>query len=105
MALEFTDQNFQTEVLASDKLTVVDFWASWCGPCRTLGPVIEELAKDFEGRVQIGKLDVDANPETSASYQITSIPAVLFFKDGKVVDRVVGAQPKPSLAKKIEGLL
>ncbi|MCP9752426.1 thioredoxin [Ferruginibacter sp. HRS2-29] len=102
MALELTDSNFQTEVLESDKLTVIDFWAEWCGPCRAIGPVIEELAKDYEGTVKIGKVNVDNNPQVSMNYGITSIPAILFVKNGEVVDKLVGAQPKANFVKKIE---
>lgn len=102
MALEFTDANFQTSVLNSDKLTVVDFWAEWCGPCRAIGPVIEELANQYTGKVNIGKVNVDHNPNVSVNYGITSIPAILFIKDGKVVDKQIGAAPKSILEKKIQ---
>ena len=102
MALEFTDANFQTDVLDSDKLTVIDFCAEWCGPCRAIGPVIEELAKEYEGKVNIGKVNVDNNPQISMNYGITSIPAILFVKGGQVVDKLVGAQPKSNFVKKIE---
>ncbi len=102
MAKEFNDANFKSEVMESDKLTVIDFWAEWCGPCRAIGPVIEELSKEFEGRVNIGKLNVDNNPEVSSQYGITSIPAILFVKNGEVVDKLVGAQPKANFVKKIE---
>ncbi len=102
MALELTDSNFKTEVLDKDKLTVVDFWAEWCGPCRAIGPVIEELAHDYEGSVTIGKVNVDHNPQVSSDYGITSIPAILFIKNGEVVDKLVGAQPKANFVKKIE---
>ncbi|HVI48787.1 MAG TPA: thioredoxin [Chitinophaga sp.] len=105
MALEFTDSNFETEVLNSDKLTVIDFWAEWCGPCRAIGPVIEELSKDYEGKVNIGKVNVDLNPQLSINYGITSIPAILFVKDGQVVDKQVGAVPKSVLEKKIQANL
>jgi thioredoxin 1 len=101
MALEFTDANFQNNVLESDKLTVVDFWAEWCGPCRAIGPVIEELSKEFNGKVNVGKLNVDHNPDVSIKYGITSIPAILFIKGGKVVDKQIGAAPKSILEKKI----
>ncbi len=102
MAKEFTDANFQSDVLSSDKLTLVDFWAEWCGACRDIGPVIEELSKEYDGKVNVGKLNVDNNPEVSMNYGITSIPAILFIKDGKVVDKLVGAQPKGNFVKKIE---
>jgi len=102
MALEFTDASFKTDVLASDKLTVVDFWAEWCGPCRAIGPVIEDLSKEYNGKISVGKVNVDHNPEVSINYGITSIPAILFFKNGQVVDRLVGAQPKSNFVKKIE---
>lgn len=102
MAKEFTDANFQTEVLDSDKLTVIDFWAEWCGPCRAIGPVIEELATEYDGKVNIGKVNVDNNPEVSMKYQISSIPAIVFVKNGEVVDKLVGAQPKSNFVKKIE---
>ncbi|MEN9953132.1 MAG: hypothetical protein RLZZ520_1400 [Bacteroidota bacterium] len=102
MAKEFTDGNFQTEVLDSDKLSMIDFWAEWCGPCRAIGPVVEELSKEFEGRVNVGKVNVDHNPQLSMNYGITSIPAILFIKNGQVVDKLVGAQPKHNFVKKIE---
>jgi thioredoxin 1 len=101
MALEFTDSNFQTDVLQSDKLTVVDFWAEWCGPCRAIGPVIEELSKQYNDKIKVGKVNVDHNPNVSINYGITSIPAILFIKDGKVVDKQIGAVPKSILEKKI----
>ena len=102
MAKAFTDSNFQNEVITSDKLTVVDFWAEWCGPCRAIGPVIDELSKEYDGKVNIGKVNVDENPQISMNYGITSIPAILFIKDGHVVDKLVGAQPKSNFVKKIE---
>ena len=102
MAQEFTDATFQADVLDSDKLSVIDFWAEWCGPCRAIGPVIEELAKDYEGKVNVGKVNVDNNPQISMNYGITSIPAILFVKGGQVVDKLVGAQPKANFVKKIE---
>lgn len=101
MAKEFTDANFQKEVIESSQLTMIDFWAEWCGPCRAIGPVVEELAKQYEGKINVGKLNVDLNPNTSINYGITSIPAILFIKDGKIVDKQVGAVPKTVLEKKI----
>ena len=105
MAVEFTDSNFQTEVLSSEKLTVIDFWAEWCGPCRAIGPVIEELSKEYSGKVNVGKVNVDHNPQLSINYGITSIPAILFIKGGKVVDKQIGAVPKSVLDKKIQSHL
>ncbi|MEY2647346.1 MAG: hypothetical protein RLZZ45_1813 [Bacteroidota bacterium] len=105
MAKEFNDSNFQTEVLDSNQLSMIDFWAEWCGPCRAIGPVVEELSKEFEGRVNIGKVNVDHNPQLSMNYGITSIPAILFIKNGQVVDKLVGAQPKHNFVKKIESHL
>ena len=105
MAKEFTDSNFQAEVMDSDKLTMIDFWAEWCGPCRAIGPVIEELSKEWEGKVNVGKVNVDHNPQLSMNYGITSIPAILFIKNGQVVDKLVGAQPKGNFVRKIESHL
>ncbi|TDH26377.1 thioredoxin [Segetibacter sp. 3557_3] len=105
MALEFTDANFQSNVLESDKLSVVDFWAEWCGPCRAIGPVIDDLSKQYEGKVNVGKLNLDYNPEVSIKYGVTSIPAILFIKNGQVVDKLMGAQPKANFVKKIEAHL
>jgi thioredoxin 1 len=97
MAIQFTDANFDSEVIKSAQLSVVDFWAEWCGPCRAIGPVIDELSKEYAGKV-----NVDENPQISMNFGITSIPAILFIKDGKVVDKLVGAQPKANFVKKIE---
>jgi thioredoxin 1 len=105
MALEFTDANFQTTVLDNDKLSVIDFWAEWCGPCRAIGPVVEELAKEYTGKVNVGKVNVDQNPTLSINYGITSIPAILFIKGGKVVDKQIGVVPKNVLDKKIQSHL
>ena len=102
MAHEFTDSNFKSEVLDSEKLSVIDFWAEWCGPCRAIGPVIEDLSKEYAGKVNVGKVNVDHNPQVSMNYGITSIPAILFVKGGQVVDKLVGAQPKANFVKKIE---
>ena len=105
MSLEFTDANFQTTVMESDKLTVIDFWAEWCGPCRAIGPVIEELATEYAGKVNLGKVNVDVNPTLSMNFGITSIPAILFVKGGQVVDKQIGAVPKSVLDKKIQSHL
>ena len=102
MAQEFTDANFKSLVLDSDKLTLIDFWAEWCGPCRAIGPVIEELSIDYDGIVNVGKVNVDHNPQISTDYGITSIPAILFVKGGVVDDKLVGAQPKANFVKKID---
>ncbi|HEX8278254.1 MAG TPA: thioredoxin [Segetibacter sp.] len=105
MALELTDANFQSNVLDSEKLSLIDFWAEWCGPCRAIGPVVEELSKEYNGKVNIGKVNVDQNPTLSMNYGITSIPAILFIKGGKVVDKQIGAVPKSVLDKKIQAHL
>lgn len=99
--LTATDQNFKSEILDSDKVALVDFWAAWCGPCQMLGPVIEELAGEFEGKAIIAKLNVDENPNTAAQYGIRSIPTMLIFKNGEVADQMVGAMPKNMIAEKI----
>lgn len=101
MALEFTDGNFQETVLDSAQVSVVDFWAQWCGPCRAIAPIIEELADEYAGRALIGKVDVDSNQELAAKYSIRSIPTILIMKDGDVVERHVGAISKGELQKKI----
>ncbi|HMU12891.1 MAG: thioredoxin [Bacteroidetes bacterium] len=105
MALEFTDSNFEELVLKSDKPVLVDFWAEWCGPCRMVGPVVEEIAKEYEGKAVVGKLNVDNNPQIATKYGIRSIPTILFLKNGEVVDRSVGAVPKAALATKLQGQL
>lgn len=102
MAAVFTDSNFDAEVLKADKLSVIDFWAPWCGPCLALGPTIDAISKEYEGKVIVGKVNVDENPQLSINYGITSIPAVLFIKNGQVVDKQVGAAPKSAFEKKIQ---
>ena len=105
MAKEFTDGNFQNEVLSADKLTVVDFWAEWCGPCKMVGPTVEELYKEYEGKAVIGKVNVDFNAEVSSKFLIRNIPTILFIKNGEVVDKHVGVAPKNVLAAKLNALL
>ncbi len=97
-----TDDNFQSTIEGAEGLAVVDFWAAWCGPCRMVGPIIEELAGQYAGKVTVGKLDVDSNQRTATQYNVRSIPTILFFRDGKVVDTVIGAVPKPALERKIQ---
>ena len=104
MALEITDSNFQ-EILAEGKPVVMDFWAPWCGPCKMVGPIIDELATEYEGTVSIGKCDVDENGDVAAEYGIRNIPTVLFFKNGELVDKQVGSAPKSAYVAKIEAIL
>lgn len=104
MALELTDANFE-ETIASGKPVLVDFWAEWCGPCRMVGPIVEELSNDYDGKAIVGKVNVDHNPEISSKYGVRNIPTILFFKNGEVVDKSVGAVPKNVLAEKIENQL
>lgn len=105
MALELTDANFAENVLKSDKPVIVDFWAVWCGPCRMVGPIVEELANDYAGKAVIGKLDVDNNPEVAQKYGIRNIPTILFMKNGEVVDKQVGAASKDVLEAKLKALM
>ena len=104
MAVEFTDANFDQEVIKSDLPVMVDCWAAWCAPCRMIAPTIEALAEQYKGKVKVGKLDVDSNMNTAMKYQIKSIPTLLFFKGGRVVNSLVGALPKETLVKHIENL-
>ncbi|MEZ4907710.1 MAG: thioredoxin [Saprospiraceae bacterium] len=104
MALELTDSNFKEEILDFEGVAVVDFWAVWCGPCKMIGPIIEELGKEFP-EIKVGKLDVDVNPDVSIEYGIRSIPTVLFLKNGEVVDRHVGTAPKTFFFDKVKSLL
>lgn len=104
MALEITDASFK-EVINSDKPVLVDFWATWCGPCKMLGPIIEEIATDFEGKAIVGKVDVDNNQQVSMEFGIRNIPTVLIFKNGEVVDKFVGVTPKEVIAEKLSAHL
>ena len=105
MALEITDANFEETVLKSDKPVVVDFWAAWCGPCRMVGPIIDQISDEYEGKAVVGKLDVDANQEFAAKYGVRNIPTVLVFQNGEVVGRQVGVAPKKAYAEAIDALL
>ncbi|MCJ7577479.1 MAG: thioredoxin [candidate division Zixibacteria bacterium] len=103
--IELNDGNFESEVLKSDKPVLVDFWATWCGPCRMVGPVVEEIAKDYEGKLKVGKLNVDESSQTAVQYGIMSIPSLLFFKGGKVIDQIIGAVPKQHFVERINKIL
>lgn len=103
--ITLTDKNFKEEVLEADTPVLVDYYADWCGPCIMLGPIIEEVAKEFEGKIKVGKLNVDENRQTASQYQIMSIPTLIIFKDGKIVERLTGLQSKEILVDKINSLL
>ncbi len=103
--VEINDGNFENEVLKSDLLFLVDFWAPWCGPCHMVSPIVEEIGKDYEGKLKVGKLNVDENSQTASRYGIMSIPSVLFFKEGKVVDQIVGAVAKQHFIEKIDKII
>ena len=105
MEIKFTDQNFEEEVEKSELPTLVDFWAVWCGPCQMMGPIIEELAEKFEGKIKIGKLNVDENPEIAKKYEVLGIPSLKFFKNGKIVDEITGLQPKEVIIEKINDII
>src|SRR5262245_35537020 len=105
MAFEFTDSNFQSEALSQDRVAVVDFWAEWCGPCKLVGPIIEELSSEYAEKATIGKLNVDHNPTVSMQYGVRSIPTILFIKNGQVVDKQVGAASKATLKQKLEAII
>lgn len=102
---EFTDANFQQEVLDSEVPVLVDFWAIWCGPCKMIAPYVEEIAGEYDGRIKVGKVDVDNNPQISMTYGIRSIPTLLVFKGGKVVDQIIGAVPKNTIVQKLDSQL
>ena len=101
-AIEVTDETFATKIEGSEQLAVVDFWATWCAPCRMIAPIVEQLAGDYAGKATVAKLDVDSNPRTAARFNVRSIPTILFFKGGKLVDQVVGAVPRPQLEAKFK---
>ncbi len=103
--MHLTDSNFKKEVLESKVPVLVDFWANWCGPCKAIAPSIEELAKEYAGKIKVGKLDVDTNPKTATTYAVMSIPTLIFFKDGLVMEQAVGALNKSELKRKIENSL
>lgn len=105
MEYKFTKENFQEEVLNAKEPVLVDMFATWCGPCKMMGPVIEEIAADYEGKVKVGKLDIDQDPELTAQYKIMSVPTFLLFKDGEVADKIIGGVPKETLTEAIEKLL
>jgi thioredoxin 1 len=103
--ITFTDDNFTTEVLQSDKPVLIDFWAVWCGPCKMIAPIVEELAEEYGEKIKVGKLDVDNNQESAIKYGVRSIPTLLIFKDGKVKDTIIGAVPKVHIKQKLEAAL
>jgi len=105
MALELTDANFEELVMKSDKPVLVDFWAVWCGPCRMVGPIVEEIANDYEGKAIVGKVDVDNNPEVASKFGIRNIPTILFIKNGEIVDKQVGAAQKSALSEKLDAMM
>lgn len=105
MAIEITDTNFKEVVLESDKPVLVDFWATWCGPCRMIAPIVDELHSELEGKAVIGKVDVDSNSESSANYGVRNIPTLLIFKNGEVVDKLVGAVPKSQILEKLQSYM
>ena len=105
MALEITDANFDELVLKTDKPVLIDFWAEWCGPCRMVAPIVADIANEYEGKAIVGKLDVDSNPGVAMRFGIRNIPTILFFKDGEIADKQVGAVPKSVLTAKLEALL
>jgi len=103
--LQLTDSNFDSEVVKSDKPVLVDFWAPWCGPCRMLGPIVDELAGEYAGKIKVGKLNTDDNAQAATQFRISSIPTLLFFKGGKIADQLVGVHPKAEIKKRLDALL
>ena len=104
-ALEVTDDSFSNEVLNSELPVLVDFWAEWCGPCKMVSPIVEELSNEYNGKVKVTKLDVDSNPQTATNYGIRGIPTLLMFKDGSAVDQIVGAVPKAQIAERLDKII
>ena len=103
--VEITDDNFETEVIKSDKPVLIDFWAVWCGPCKLIAPIVEELSTEYDGKVKIGKLDVDSNQQTSIKFGVRSIPTLLLFKEGKLKETIIGAVPKKNIVDKINSVI
>ncbi len=103
--VEITDENFEAEVIKSDKPVLIDFWAVWCGPCKLIAPIVEELAGEYDGKVKIGKLDVDSNQQTSIKFGVRSIPTLLLFKGGNLKDTIIGAVPKSKIVEKLNAVL
>ena len=103
--IEITDDNFETEVINSDLPVLIDFWAVWCGPCKMVAPIVEELATEYDGKAKIGKLDVDSNQQTSIKFGVRSIPTLLLFKDGELKDTIIGAVPKTNIVEKLNALV
>jgi len=103
--VEITDENFESEVINSDKPVLIDFWAVWCGPCKAIAPIVEELSVEYEGKLKVGKLNVDDNQQTSIKFGVRSIPTLLIFKNGKLADKIIGAVPKSNIVNKLKAVL